>query len=270
MGMKKCPFCAEKIQSEAIKCKHCGEMLVERNSDTFESPLKNLYPEKKKKSRLKLFLILLILFIFFVMLMPSQEQIEKHIDEQRTGRTETPQAAKQTITGRGGVGSVPVEETESKLQTDNKPQKSTISTESKPQIEEKALTPLEKLEKEILKVLGSSNRKMPRLYKISEENRNVQIVFIINDNLTNNMIKFGAREDIEKILKKVQSSGYDYSEVTVAGTFLLTDKFGNSEESPIAIVKFKRETINKINWESFISDNIFDIADSVWLHPTFK
>ena len=54
--MKKCPFCAEEIQNDAIKCKHCGEFL-----DAPSAP--QLEEEKIKWYFRKSFVIIAVLFV---------------------------------------------------------------------------------------------------------------------------------------------------------------------------------------------------------------
>ncbi len=128
-----------------------------------------------------------------------------------------------------------------------------------------------RLKTDIETALGKPNRNVPRVWDTQIDGQTIKVRFSIDDNLTAGMIKRSARTDVKEILQAIHTSGYLYSAITVTGTYPLKDAFGNSTEQDVIRATYRRSIVDKINWDGFESDNVFQlqIADSAWVHPTF-
>lgn len=135
------------------------------------------------------------------------------------------------------------------------------------------LEPHAALKVEIERVLGSGNRNVQRLTALNFDDPEQGAIFInwaINDNFTENLIIFGAKSDATDILKALAQSGIDYTYVILSGSFPMVDEFGNSDEKNVVNLTFYKETVARINWENFLSDNIYNIADEAFVWVAFQ
>lgn len=123
-------------------------------------------------------------------------------------------------------------------------------------------------------VLSKSNRKVERITTaVADPDQKHPQIFIrwtINDNLSEGLIKSGARHDAVNILKAIADLSVDYSAIVIEGTFPLVDKLGNSTETVVVHASYPKATIDKVNWPNFLSDNVYAIGDDVTIHPAFQ
>lgn len=136
--------------------------------------------------------------------------------------------------------------------------------------------PLEQLKNSIADALGTSNRDVVRLshFGWNSEQSEIEVTVAANDNLTDNLLKYGFQMDIVDVLRTIQTSNtpLPYDSVVVAITFPLVDVYGNSKESNVVIATYSRENLDKVNWVNFLTDNVYLIAnqDSLYIHPAAR
>lgn len=132
------------------------------------------------------------------------------------------------------------------------------------------LEPSAALEAAVRGALGRSNRDVERVTAVNYDGAIVDVQWTINDNLTEGMIKGGAKRDVIAILRAVVKSGVPFTEVMVRGTFPLIDVYGNTKEQQVISASYTAETIARINFDGIDPDNIYIISDNAIVHPAFR
>ena len=114
--------------------------------------------------------------------------------------------------------------------------------------------------KEIIETLADGSYEIE---EITENNNNYKVVF-----KTDIMSGKTARKELllktKDTLKKLE--GKDIKYINIEWQTELVDKLGNSEYNPVMRLDFKKETLDKINWDNIDFNNLKEIADDYWEH----
>lgn len=175
-----------------------------------------------------------------------------------------------TTTSQPVSKSLEAPKTRKSTQEEKRQQRGATSTPSSEIAKEEPIGTEARLRHVIADALGTSNRNVQKVSRLDVSSGNITVTIAFDDNLTENFIRGGIRRDIVDVLKAARDSGYEFSEIHIDGSFPLVDKFGATTEETVVRVQYARATVDRINWSGFLPENVYDIADSCWLHPAIR
>ncbi|MGG0209577.1 hypothetical protein [Bacillus mycoides] len=89
------------------------------------------------------------------------------------------------------------------------------------------------------------------------------------DRATINLTKTGMWRDTIAILKELKNEK-NISEIAFNYKYPMIDTYGNKSKEIVMKITLNRETLDKINYDNFSSENLPKIANQYWMHPGFK
>lgn len=87
-----------------------------------------------------------------------------------------------------------------------------------------------------------------------------------SENLSNKMTRDGMWMHTAAVLKHVKPIK-PVKGIIINILYPLEDQYGKTSYDVVMKITFKRETIDKINFDNFNNDNVPNIADEYWQHP---
>lgn len=119
----------------------------------------------------------------------------------------------------------------------------------------------------IVKYLTDLNESAIQEINIFDKGK-VHVKIIARENLTANMTKYGAENNSLIMFEQVYNDRNDikYIEFIWLATFI--DEYGNEELNEFLGIGFEYEVLEKINWDNFYPENMKEVANYYWVHPS--
>lgn len=93
-------------------------------------------------------------------------------------------------------------------------------------------------------------------------------IYAKTSGLSVNMDRKGTYFNTSDVLEKIQDKEFGSLYFEYQAEFV--DKYGDSEQRKGITYDLTKETVDKINFDSFLPENLPEIADSYWQHPAFN